>query len=265
VLRGTLFPDHPDENGPKLVVVNERFAKRYFPDGDPVGQMIKAHPTAKAVEDKDWFRIVGVVGDTRTALRDINPMPEVYQAWGQAHWPLMAFVVRTEAPLDSMYPLMRKAAAAVDPNQPVDIMQPLTALLPESTAASRAQTGLLGGFALFALLLSAVGLYGLLSGEVARRTQEFGVRLALGAEPSALLASALRRGMTLLVVGLVLGILAASAASRYLQTLLFEVQPYDVPATLAAAAILVAVGLFACWIPASRAANVDPMIALRHE
>jgi putative ABC transport system permease protein len=147
----------------------------------------------------------------------------------------------------------------------VDIMQPLTALLPESTAASRAQTGLLGGFALFALLLSAVGLYGLLSGEVARRTQEFGVRLALGAEPSALLASALRRGMTLLVVGLVLGILAASAASRYLQTLLFEVQPYDVPATLAAAAILVTVGLFACWIPASRAANVDPMIALRHE
>ncbi len=266
VLAGSLFPDRVDASSPKVVVVNERFAKRYFPGEDPVGQLVKLHPRAGPVEDKAWFRIVGVVANVRSTLRELNPLPEAYQPWGQTIWPLMGFVVRSQGgdPL-SLAGAIRKAAAEVDPNQPIADLQPLGSVVAESSASSRVQTGLLAGFAGAALLLAAIGLYGLLSGEVARRTQEFGLRLALGAEPSRLLRNALGRGVRLTALGVVAGIAGAVGAGRLLSSLLFEVSPLDSSSIVGAAIVLASVALAACWIPARRAARVDPMVALRHD
>jgi hypothetical protein len=260
-----LFPDRPNPEGPKLVVVNHRFAKRYFPQGGAVGKLIKARPTTDAVEDKDWFHIVGVIGNIRTELRNLNPLPEVYQAWGQAHWPLAAFVVRTNGDPLHLVSAMRKAAAEVDPSQPVDDLQPMTRLLSSSAASERVQTGLLTSFAFAALMLASLGLYGLLTGEVARRTQEFGVRIALGARRGNLLLDALGRGMKLVFIGLLLGIAGAVGVGQLLRNLLYEVQPGDWFSVTVAAVVLAAVGLMACGAPAYRASRVDPLTALRHE
>jgi putative ABC transport system permease protein len=144
-------------------------------------------------------------------------------------------------------------------------VQPLTHLLTESTASPRLQTALVSGFAGAALLLAAVGLYGLLMGDVVRRTREFGVRLALGASPGELLRNALGRGMRLIAVGLVLGVAGSLAAGRLLQTMLYEVEPGDLSAAGAAGVVLGCVGLAACWLPARRAGLVSPAVALRQE
>ncbi|MBC8165780.1 MAG: ABC transporter permease [Bryobacteraceae bacterium] len=266
VLQGSLFPDRVDEKSPKVVLVDDRFARRYFPGESPVGKLIKLSPRSGPVEDKDWFRVVGVVGGVRASLRELNPLPEVYQPWGQAHWPLMGFVVRSQSgdPL-LLANSIRKTAADVDPNQPIDDLQSLNSVVAASSASSRVQAGLLAGFASIALLLAAIGLYGLLSGEVARRTPEFGVRLALGAEPSRLLRGALGSGLRLVAAGLVVGIAGAVGAGRFLSSLLFEVSPADVLSMTGAAAVLALVALAACWIPARRASRVDPMVALRHD
>jgi predicted permease len=265
LLSGSLYPDQVDADGQRLAVVTQRFAKRYFPHGNVVGQLIQMRPATGEAEDKNWIRITGVIGDIRVELREANPMPEVYQAWGQAQWPLVAFVVRTAGDPRSVAASMRSAAAQADPNQPILTVQPLTSLLTETTAAPRLQTALVSGFAGAALLLAAVGLYGLLTGDVVRRTREFGVRIALGASPGELLRNALGRGMRLIGVGLVLGFVGSFAASRFLQTMLYEVKPGDLSAAGAAGVVLGSVGLAACWFPARRAARVSPTVALRQE
>jgi predicted permease len=265
LLAGSLYPDQVDAEGQRVAVVTQRFAKRYFPDGNVVGQLIQMRPKTGEVEDKNWIRITGVIGDIRVELRQANPLPEVYQAWGQAQWPLLAFVVRTAGDPRSVAASMRTAAAEADPNQPILTLLPLTSLLSESTASPRLQTALVSAFAGAALLLAAVGLYGLLTGDVVRRTREFGVRIALGASPGELLRNALGRGMRLIAVGLVLGLAGSFAASRLLETMLYEVKAGDLSAAGAAGLVLGCVGLAACWFPARRAARVSPAVALRQE
>ncbi|MDX2149719.1 MAG: ABC transporter permease [Bryobacteraceae bacterium] len=249
----------------RSALVNQTFARTFFGEANPIGREIASAPRRPRPGQKvSWFRIVGVVADIRANPTE-RPMAEAYVPWTETYWPLLAFAVRSDVDAGTLAAAVRRAVKEVDPNQVVEDVKPLETYVAEASSSARVRAGLMGSFSLFGLLLAAIGLYGLLATEVTRRIPEYGVRLALGALPSSLSAAAMRRGLRLAGFGLAFGVALAVALSRVVQGLLFGVDPQD-PVTIAAAAVLLLmVAAVACWLPARRAAKVDPIIALRHE
>jgi predicted permease len=245
------------EKKPQVVIVNHTFARRFFPNHNPVGQLLslekgKSHDV----------EIVGVVGDTKYySLREgIDPT---------LYFPMLAggatFEVRTASDPKALLPSIRGAVRSVDSNLPIFHLMTQTEQINRTIFQERLVAWLSGAFALLALVVAYIGLYGLLAHEVARRTHEVGVRMALGASPLEVLALVLGRGVRLVALGVVIGVGAALGLARYLQSLLYGVRPIDPLAYAAVTILLLFVTFVACYLPARRATKVDPMVALRYE
>jgi predicted permease len=267
VLAGRDFSVNDKEKTPKVAIVNQRFARYHFGAENPLGKrfVIDDHPGKPAVE------VVGVICDVRYhGLREESRVPaeEVYIPFTQAPRDMlgqMVFALRTSAAPMNMLAPARRAIQAIDKNLP--LVSPTTQAqeVQDSIGEERSLAALTEFFSVLALLLACIGLYGVMSYTVARRTGEFGLRLALGAQRSDVYRLVLRESTRLLMVGIAVGILGALAATRYLASVLYGIEPFD-PATFATVAILLAaIAMFASWLPARRATRVDPLVALRYE
>src|SRR5262245_62019317 len=260
LLKGRLFTDRDDAQSAPVIIVSETFARRMFPSEDPLGKRVRSW------RDENKLReIVGVVRDVKYEGLDEAPSSLVYIPHRQDSWGSMAMVVRTAGDPGAMTNTVRQAFRAMDKESPISKVQTLQKPLADSTARQRFGAWLLGLFAALALGLAGVGVYGVMSYSVAQRTQEIGVRMALGAGTAEVLKLMLRRGLALTLPGVAIGLMAAFALTRLMQSLLFGVSATD-PATFALIAlILTVVALLACYLPARRATKVDPMVALRTE
>ena len=261
-LRGGRFLDARDEVGPPTVVINESLARRRFPGGDPIGQRLHMGDT-----DQPWYTVVGVVGDVKQASLAVDGGDAVYIAAPQWYAPdrVRSLVVRTRSDPTQLFRRVQDAIWSVDKDQPVARVATMSQLVAISAAERRFALILFEAFAAVALVLAGIGIYGVLSGSVAERTREIGVRTALGASRSGILSLILRQGLSLTGVGVVLGLAGAFAATRVIETLLFGVSRLD-PVTYAGVVVLLAgTALVACWLPARRASQVDPVITLRAE
>ncbi len=244
----------------RVALVNETLARKFFPDGDAVGKRIK-----RVLDDEAWLTIVGVVGDVRGYALDVQVRPQLYHPLAQDPWQdQMSIVLRVDAAaLPSMRAAIRQELATIDPALPVADFHTMTQLVSRAVARPRFSTLLLGLFAGTALLLTVVGLYGVVAYGVTQRTREIGIRMALGARQTNVLGLVIRQGMRPTLVGLGIGLVGALALARLLASQLYEVSPTD-PATYAGVgAILFLVGVAACYLPARRAAKVSPTEALR--
>ncbi|MEO8074983.1 MAG: FtsX-like permease family protein [Acidobacteriota bacterium] len=240
---------------PEVVVINRAMARHHWPGQDPVGKRIRSG-------DDGWATIVGVVADTLQQL-DEPARDEVYVPMLQARQLSTTWIVRTGVDPAVMERQIRGAVHAIDPEQPVDHFRTLAEVRSASLESPRLTAALLGLFALLALVITAAGIAVVIASSVNQRTQEFGIRMALGARRGSVLGMVLRQGISPVLVGLAIGMAGAVVLTRVLTTLLFGVQPTDALTFLAVSMVLGAVAAAACLIPARRAASVDPMVALR--
>ncbi len=268
LLRGRPFTAQDAAQSPPVAVISRKAARVYFPGGDPVGKNIRL---GSPENWGPWLNVVGVVPDVN--FEDLNhpPAMQVYTphaqgALGGAPFTSMVLAVRTSAPDPAaLTGQIKEQVRSLDKDQPVAKVATLEQLLKDSLAQRRLTMILLGAFAAMALLLSALGLYGTLSYLVARRRREIGIRIALGARRSNVIRLVVGQGMALALAGIAVGLLAAYASSRLLESLLYGLSPND-PATFLATSLVVAlVALLACYVPARRAAGVDPLIVIRDE
>ena len=260
LLRGRLLEDRDLEKSPMVAVVDEMFAKRHFPNEDPVGRGIDIGNGSDG-----YYRIVGVVGDVRYEALDEPPAPTMYIPFKQDPFSQMWLVARTTGDPAGFAGRARELVRETDKALPAFTISPLNDIVDESMAQRRFSMLLLVLFAGVALFLAAVGLYGVVSYTVGQRTQEIGLRMAIGAAPSQVMAMVVGGGMKLAVAGILIGIAGSLAAASYIASLLFEMEPYDVTSYAATALVLLAVAALACFVPARRAMRVDPIIALRNE
>jgi putative ABC transport system permease protein len=259
--RGRLFDERDRTGGAEVVIVSEGLARRFWPNEDPVGKIILVPDMQRPATRQ----IVGVVGDVRHyGLAEEAPI-EIYRPFYQARWPFFTLVVRGIMEPVQLANSLRQAIGAVDKDQPIQSIRMMDELAYDSVALRRASMVLLAIFAAVALLLAALGIYSVMSYTVAQRTQEIGIRMALGAQQQDVLMLVTREAILLAVTGVVLGLLGAFAMTRFLATLLYGVQPTDPVTFLGVSVLLTVVALLASYLPARRAANVDPMVALRYE
>jgi putative ABC transport system permease protein len=249
-----------DANHPKAVVVSERFAREYLPGQSPIGEQVYM-PWG----DTLIATIVGVVGDVKHAGVDSLAQPTLYWSMAQFPWSAMTLVVRAEGDPRPVAAALPGAVHALDPELAVADLRPLESYLGDSLARRRFSLTLLAGFAGLALVLTAVGLYGVIAYGVVQRTREFGIQLALGASHATVLRGVLRRGLALVGVGVLAGVIGAAAFTRVLGALLYEVSATDPAVFGGIVALLAAVGVAASYLPARRATRVDPAVALRAE
>jgi putative ABC transport system permease protein len=248
--------------GAGSVIVNEAFEKRFFPGASAVGKRIRLHPSPAEAR---WQTVVGVVSDVRQSGLAGDVMPQVYSPDLEDMGDAMSFVFRVTGAPAGLISAVRKVVAEVEPNQALYNVMTMEQRLANTTTARRLNTALLGSFAAVALLLAVVGIYGVMSYAVTQRTREIGLRMALGARPGHVLRSVLGQGMRVVLIGAGIGLVGALALARVLRNLLFEVAPTDPATFVCVTLLLAAVALLACYVPARRAARVDPMVALRCE
>jgi putative ABC transport system permease protein len=265
LLRGREFTERDNKTAAGVVVVSQSVARALWPGEDPVGKRISMEDHPKP---EDWLTVVGVVDDLRQQALAKSPDPAIYEPYLQVSRPFflshMTFVLRTTMPSESVASGMRAILRNVDKDQPISIAS-MDSLIATTIAEPQFQARLLVSFALIALTLTIVGVYGVLSYSVAQRTQEIGVRMALGAQNADVLRMLLRKALVVISAGIFIGGVGSLAFARVLAKFLFEVKPSD-PATFAAVALLLASSaLAACYIPARRATGVDPLVALRYE
>ncbi len=259
---GRLFDARDASLRAPVALINQRAARTFWPGTDPVGKRIKL---GADTDRKPWIAIAGVVADVRHFGLDAEPRPEVYLPF--AHSPLFApiLVVRTAADPAPLVGALGAAVRAAVPGLPVYDVSPMRELVAASTAQRRFLMGLLAAFAAAALLLAALGVYGIAAQAVVQRTREIGLRMALGASPAAALRLVLADGLRAILPGLAAGAAAAAGLTRAMRGALFAVSPLDPLSFAAAALVLGACALLACYAPARRATRVDPLVALRHD
>lgn len=240
----------------RVVIINENLARRLWPDRDPIGQMLAANGGSK---------VIGVVGNVRHGSLEKDGGNEMYFDYHRGGWNAMEMVVRSSRPPAALVPEVRAALAAYDPGLPNAEFYPLERLIDNAVAPRQLITRLLGAFSALALALAALGLYGVIAYSVVQRTQEIGIRVAIGAQRRDILQLVLKGGLRLVIIGIGLGLAGSLALTRVLQSQLFGVSPYDPLTFLGNAALIVAVATAACLLPALRATKVDPLVALRAE
>jgi predicted permease len=257
--QGRAFNERDREGAPLVAIVNESTARRIWPGENPIGKRISTGMGAPTERE-----VVGVFADIRQRQLDGDQRLQICVPSAQEPWRSAYLAVRTSgtaAPLAAI----RQRVAALDPNLPITDVVAFRERVTDSIAQRRFATGLLGAFAGIALLLAVLGIYGVMSYLVTQRTREFGIRMALGAKAGDLLQMVVRQGMRFVLIGLALGVIGSLALSRVLTGFLFGVRATD-PMTFVVVSVLLAiVGGLACWLPARRAAKVDPMMALRSE
>jgi len=257
--QGRDFSDHDDAQAPRVVVVNETMAALAWPGEEPLGRRVRLQGFA------DWATVIGVVGDVKHRRLSEPGQAQIYTAHYQDPKIFACVVARTASDPRAFADPVRKAIWAVDKDQPVWSVLPLDAVLARTFDATKLLLFLLGAFAILAVVLASVGIYGVLSYAVAQRRQEIGIRMALGARATQVVGLVVRQGMLLVLGAVVLGLVMAAFLARLLRTMLFGVGPGDPTTFAASAAILVTVAFGACWLPARRAARVDPAATLGHE
>lgn len=263
IIRGRDFTDHDDMSSPPVIIVNETLAKRFFPGGDAIGQRIT--PGYSTTDAPNTREIVGVVGDVKHQGLKADAAPEFYYPQGQMPVSSLTLVVRTIGDPHALAATMRMLVQVMDPNAPVFAVTTAEEYLSRSVGSTRFNLSLLGGFAVVALVMTAVGLYGVIAFSVSQSTREIGIRAALGAQRQDALRLVMGHGMTLTLAGVLLGLAAAWGLTRVMAGWLFGVDATD-PATFAGVSLLlVVVAAVACYLPARRATRVDPMVALRYE
>jgi predicted permease len=264
LLRGRSFTAADNQNAPRVALVNAMLARRFFPNDDPIGKRFMfGHPSAK--NPPKWYTIVGIVGDTKLYGLANPARLEVYDSCLQDPDSEMDLVVKSKVDPAALTSSIRAAVQSVDKDQPIFAISTMNQLVSNSVATRRITLVLLGLFSGLALILGAIGIYGVISYSVVQRTREIGVRTALGAQRRDVLRLVLGDGAKIAVFGIVLGIAGALALTRLMANLLFEVNPADFTTFAGVAILLAVVALAACYVPARRAMSVDPMVALRHE
>jgi putative ABC transport system permease protein len=275
-MKGRTFTDRDDGTAPAVAIVSQSFARRYFPDGDPLGRRVLIRErapmtccSAAGPVEGVWREIVGVVADVRQRNLDEAPAMTIYRPYTQIVEHDMVLMVRASSPSAAarIASGLRTHLVAMDPAKiwsDVRLMQDVIDGS-QSIRVRRFALILLGSFAAIALLLAAVGTYGVMTYAVAQRTREIGIRVALGATRPAVLRDVIGQTMRLTAAGLVVGALAASFATRFIASLLFGITSGDMLTWVCAAGVLVAVALLATIVPARRAVRIDPLVALRQE
>ncbi len=263
LVRGRLIERSDDNKAARVLVVNQEFAKRFFPNGDAIGKRIRL---GKLTSDFPWATVVGIVGDVRGFALDEPPEPTMYWPVAQIRaTPSLTIVVRTQSDPAALAPSARDAIAEIDGAQPIYDVQPLDQLVAKSLGQRRFTLMLMVLFGVIALVLSAIGIYGVMAFAVTQRTQEIGIRMALGASALDVLKMVVGSGMFLAAIGVAAGLIGAFALTRLMASLLFGVSPTDLVTFGLVTGGLLMVALLACYIPARRATKVDPLVALRYE
>jgi putative ABC transport system permease protein len=264
LLKGRDFTWRDSLKSPPVIIINEALAKRFFAGQDPIGKRLDAH-IGNGYNKPPMREIVGVVQDVKNHRLSAAPGPQVYVPLAQSPLDVMTFVVRTSVDAVSMAASAREQVKKLDKDLPLFGVQTLDDYVGQSLASPRFVALLLAMFSGIALLLAMVGIYGVVSYSVEQRTHEIGVRMALGAQRSDVLGMVIGQGLKLALIGVAIGVAGALALTHFLSSLLYGVKPTDPLTFIAVSLILVAVTLLACFVPARRAARVDPMVALRYE
>ena len=264
--RGRYFTSEDRKETAPVVIVSENLARRYWPNQDPIGKPMQY---GSGSEKRQWNTGVGVVADTKSNSMEREPMPHSYQPVdqledGYSTVGALTFMVRTNADPTTVVSAVRQAVASLDPALPLSKVRTMQDVVDASLQPRRFDTGLVGLFADLALFLAVLGFYGVIAFAVAQRTQEIGIRMALGAKSADVLLLFVREGVVLAIAGILLGSAAALLMGRCIATLLYGVEPTDVTTLVTASAILAATAIAATLIPARRAVRLDPMLALRH-
>ncbi len=266
LLSGRAFSERDNSIAPGVVIISESVARQLWPGGDAIGKRISMEDHPKP---GDWLAIIGIVSDVRQESLTKKPGAAVYLPYQQVKLPgfldHMSFLVQTSDSPTAMASGMRTVIRKVDQDLPTQSIETMETIIADTMTEPRSQTRLLTIFSMMALLLAAVGIYGVLASSVAERTHEIGIRMAMGAQGKDVLWIVLRRTLALAGGGVAIGTLGALAVTRVLAKFLFEVTPTDPSTFLAVTGILVIVALLSAWIPAQRATRVYPLVALRHE
>jgi len=258
-IKGRLFDDHDQPNTPLVVIINQTMAQKFWPNQDPLGKQVKAG------QDGTVATVIGVVGDAKHYWLEETQQPQMYGAYSQQPGYFATVVIRTKVEPLSLSEQVRQALWKVDADQPMWKIRTVEFLVNRSVADRKFLLALMGLFASLAMILTMLGLYGVISYLVKQRTQEIGIRLALGAQMRDILQMVLKQGMILVFTGVALGLATAWLSTRLISRLLYQVSATD-PVTFAAiSAFLIVVALLACYLPARRATKVDPLVALRYE
>jgi putative ABC transport system permease protein len=258
--RGRLFNSRDDTNATRVVLINEAFAKKFLPGEEPIRQRLNFGGGEKETQE-----IIGVVSDVKNDDLDEAVEPIAYSPYAQHPWSIMSLVIRGTQDPTRLTSAVRSEVQALDPNLPVSNIKPVRQMIDERISPKRLMTYILAAFGLIALLLASIGIYGVMSYAVTQRTQEIGVRMALGAQALDVLKLVIKKGMAMALVGVAIGLAGAYALTRVLANLLFKVAPTDLVTFAAVSISLIVVALVACYIPARRATKVDPLVALRYE
>ena len=264
LLSGRVFTESDDTKAEPIVLIDDSLARRYWPGENAVGKRLR-FGVARPGQTPPWRTIIGVVGNIKSDGLDVPTAPHIYTPSYQNPGYALTIYLRTGMPPGTLGDVVRREVQSVDPNVPVFAIRTMDEVIARSVAERRFALETVGVFAVVALLLAALGIYGVMAYSVSQRTHEIGIRVALGAQPGDILRMTVGEGMILVVFGLVTGLIGAAMLTRLLQSMLYNVKPFD-PLTYAAIPVLLAcVALAACLVPARRATQVDPLVALREE
>jgi putative ABC transport system permease protein len=261
IVKGRSFTEQDTKGAPRVAIVNEALARKHWPGQDPIGKRFRFYGPP---DQTSWFQIVGVVEDVTHEL-NMPVTPEYYFPFAQDSWSAMTLVARTNVDPTSLAASLRQQVWAIDKDQPVYEVQSMNQVWSMAASLYSFSSVTLGGFAVVALLLASLGIYGVMAFAVHQRTQEIGIRMALGATTTEVMKLVLRHGMKLALVGIGIGLVGAFALTRFMKALLVEVQPTDLLTFAIVSASLFVAALLACYLPARRATKVDPLVALRYE
>jgi putative ABC transport system permease protein len=265
LLRGRTFNERDTKDSPRVIIIDQAMAEQYFRGEDPIGKRLGVDP---GNDNEGWVmsEIVGVVAKTRFhAVDEMAPLPVIYCSLGQAQRTSLTMFVRSTIAFASLEHAIHDAVTSIDPSLPVFDARPMIDRVRESWGSQRLLSFLFSVFAGLALTLATIGLYGLLAYTTVKRVREIGIRLALGARPNQIRMLVLSHGMQLLLIGSTIGLIAAIALSRALQSVLFEVEGIDPRVYLGVGLLLFIATFLASWIPARRASRIDPIVALKTE
>jgi putative ABC transport system permease protein len=259
LLQGRVFNERDTASSPLVAMVNQALADRYWPGKNPIGKHV--------ANSRDMIQreVVGVVANVKFNTLSASDSEEIYVPLEQIPGPVATLIVHSPGDPQALVSAVRSKIAEIDPNLPVTSIASMDSIVANSVAQPRVLAQFVGVFAGFALLLAAIGIYGVMAYSVAARTQEMGIRMSLGAAPSDILRLVVAQGMRLALLGVIIGIAASLALTRLMGTLLFNVKATDPFAFTLASAVLVATALVACYLPARRATRVDPIVVLRFE
>ena len=261
IVRGRGFTDQDKAGATPVVMVNEAFVRKHWPNQDPIGKRIRFYGP---LERAPWMEVIGVIADVKHEL-NLPVTPEYYLPYAQDAWPGMVLVARTSVDPSSLAGALRQQVLAIDKDQPVFDVKTMQEVRSTSVAVYSFSSAMLGIFAFVALLLASIGIYGVMAFAVAQRTQEIGIRIALGARSADVLKLVVTHGMKLALIGMLLGLGGSWALTRFMEKLLVGVQATDVLTFSLVSVCLLVTAFVACYVPARRATKVDPLVALRYE